>query len=314
MEFSALFLSCVFHMLWRVMLDFSPTAGKPVSHLLCESWSYRGNGGNTEGFFIRAFDQDIVDFFLWRTINFHGNFPNPRSSQRWISQQDKSSSLSRNDRTLVETYLGHDHFHDGKHRYGFPRCHLTSLFWLGKLRRNAEELKGFWYLISMPSTTPGLCLAMSKWANELTSFPTKWRANEKHGTGWGWNITQLQYLCIDQPGNDHISHQRGKIIIFKRVFFCGGMGDRFLGGFLNISFSPFFWCIQFFGCSKQVLFLRYLPGLQRDFWAGAWGQKTVGVSIFPKGKIHIKGNGWVLIFQFITFLLGNYFFEFKSCL
>lgn len=143
--FSALFLSCVFHMLWRVMLDFSPTAGKPVSHLLCESWSHRGNGGKTEEFFIRAFDQDDVDFFLWRNNKFPWKFPpNRRSSQRWISQQDKSSSLELQKRSDVGRNIPRSR------RYGFPRCHLTSLFWLGKLRRDAEELKGSWYLICHP--------------------------------------------------------------------------------------------------------------------------------------------------------------------
>ena len=308
MEFSALFLSCVFHMLWRVMLDFSPTAGKPVSHLLCESWSYRGNGGNTEGFFIRAFDQDIVDFFLWRTINFHGNFPNPRSSQRWISQQDKSSSLSRNDRTLVETYLGHDHFHDGKHRYGFPRCHLTSLFWLGKLRRNAEELKGFWYLISMPSTTPGLCLAMSKWANELTSFPTKWRANEKHGTGWGVEhhpVTVFMYWPARE--RSHLP-PKGKNHHLQTCFFLWGHGWSFPRRFFKHQFQPIFLMYPIFWMFKTGTFPSVFAGPSTWLLGRRLGTKNSWRFYFSKGKNPYQRERLGSNFPIHHLLTGQLFF------
>ena len=223
--FSALFLSCVFHMLWRAMLDFSPTAGKPVSHLLCESWSHRGNGGKTEEFFIRAFDQDDVDFFLWRNNKFPWKLPsNRRSSQRWISQQDKSSSLE-----LPET-IGRWPKHTSVTTIWVPSLSFDISFLIGEVAPGCRRTERF-LIPYMPSTTPGLCLAMSKWANELTIFPTKWRAKweTRYWVGMEHHpVTVFMYLPARE--RSHLPPKREESSSSK-VFF-GGMWDRFLGGFL----------------------------------------------------------------------------------
>ena len=285
MEFSALFLSCVFHMLWRVMLDFSPTAGKPVSHLLCESWSYRGNGGNTEEFFIRAFDQDIVDFFLWRNNKFPWKFPpNHRSSQRWISQQDKSSSLELQKRSDLGRNIPRSRlFSRWKTQIWVPSLSFDISFLIGEVPPGCRRTERF--------------LIPYKYAIHYTwAVLSDEQMRNKVPGGGGTSPSYSMYLCIYQPGNDHISHQRGKIIIFKRVFFWGHVWSfpRSFFYFYFFQFQPvFFWCMQFPGCSKQVLFLRYLPGLQRDFWAGAWDKNPSAFLFFQREKSIYQRESWL---------------------
>lgn len=167
-----------------------------------------------------------------------------------------------------------------------PSLSFDISFLIGEVAPGCRRTERF-LIPYMPSTTPGLCLAMSKWANELTIFPTKWRAKweTRYWVGMEHHpVTVFMYLPARE--RSHLPPKREESSSSK-VFFGGHVGS-FPRRFSLNQFQPVFLMHPIFVDVQN----RYFSfGICRAFnvtFGQAPGTKTVGVSIFPKGKIHIS--------------------------